>query len=216
MWNNYIFAQNHCMKNIIALTFVIFTTILSVSAQDAVDQIAEKSCSCLKNTDPKAAIKDIETELGLCMIKEAAPFEKELKKKYHIDMSKLDGNSGEELGKLIATKMLVKCPDQMARLASAASENKTETVKAIEEITMTGSVTDLTSNQFVVISIKDAKGPEQKFLWLEYFQGAELLKNGLAEIKGKIVTVTYAEYSYYNPAIKDYMKYKVITSLSIK
>ena len=204
------------MKNIIALTFALFTTILSVSAQDAVDQIAEKSCSCLKNTDPKAAIKDIETELGLCMIKEAAPFEKELKKKYHIDMSKLDGNSGEELGKLIATKMLVKCPDQMARLASAASENKTETVKAIEEITMTGSVTDLTSNQFVVISIKDAKGPEQKLLWLEYFQGAELLKNGLAEIKGKIVTVTYAEYSYYNPAIKDYMKYKVITSLSIK
>ena len=124
------------MKYTLAIAFVFFTGIFSVSAQDAVDIIAEKSCSCLKNTDTKAGIKEIETQLGLCMIKEAAPYEKELKKKYHIDMSNLDGNSGEELGKLIATKMLAKCPDQMARLASAASDNKAEASAPVSSLTV--------------------------------------------------------------------------------
>jgi hypothetical protein len=206
------------MKYIITLAFILFTSILSVSAQDAVDVIAEKSCNCLKNTDTKAAIKDIEVELGLCMIREAAPFEKELKKKYHIDLSKLDGNAGEELGKLIATKMLIKCPDQMTRLAAAASsDSKTDAPAAVTATsTMSGTITDIASNQFVVITVKDSKGPDQKFLWLEYFEGSELLKNGLADVKGKTVTITYTEGSYYNPAIKDYMKYKVISGLSIK
>jgi hypothetical protein len=195
---------------------MLFSGIFSLYAQDAVENIAEKSCSCLKQMDPKATIKDIETDLGLCMIKEAAPYEKELKKKFHIDLSNLNGNSGEELGKLIATKMLVKCPDQMARLANAAtSDTKTGTVSQPTS-TATGTVTDITSNQFVVITIKDAKGPDQKFLWLGYFDGADLLKNRGADIKGKMVEVTYIESDYYNPAIKDYMKYKVITQLAKK
>ena len=152
------------------------------------------------------------------MIREAAPFEKELKKKYHIDLSKLDGNAGEELGKLIATKMLIKCPDQMTRLpAAASSDSKTDAPAAVAATsTMSGTITDIASNQFVVITVKDSKGPDQKFLWLEYFEGSELLKNGLADVKGKTVTITYTEGSYYNPAIKDYMKYKVIVGLSIK
>ena len=73
-------------------------------------------------------------------------------------------------------------------------------------------MTDVISNQFVVITIKDSKGPDQKFLWLGYFEGAELLKNP-SDIKGKAVEVSYTENDFYNPAIKDYMKYKVITGL---
>ena len=105
----------------------------------------------------------------------------------------------------------------MTRLAAAASnDSKTDAPAAVATSTMSGTITDIASNQFVVITVKDSKGPDQKFLWLEYFEGSELLKNGLAEVKGKTVTITYTEGSYYNPAIKDYMKYKVITGLSIK
>jgi hypothetical protein len=145
------------------------------------------------------------------MIKEAAPYEKELKKKYHIDLSNLDNGTGEALGKLIGEKMLVKCPDQMTKLAKTVMD-KPETATKPVGATMTGVVTDVVANQFVVITVKDTKGPEQKFIWLDYFDGSDLLKNP-ADIKGKTVEVTYTENDFYNPAIKDYMKYKIIAGL---
>jgi hypothetical protein len=208
------------MKYTIALVFFFLFAIVTVSAQDAIDAIATKTCSCLKQMDTTATIEEIEAKLGICMITEAAPYEKELKKKNNIDMSKLDGNTGEELGKLIGTKMLIKCPDQMLKLAgnvldekkSAAAPSTTTTTTVSGS--MTGKVTDVVTNQFVTITVKNSSGPEQKFLWLEYFQGADLLKNA-SELKGKTVVIKYKEKQFYNPSIKDYMNYKVITGFRV-
>ena len=63
---------------------------------------------------------------------------------------------------------------------------------------------------------KDPKGREQKFLWLSYFKGSEMLKGGLGEVKGKTMDIGFVENEFYNPVLRDYMKYKVITDLSKK
>ncbi len=207
----------YTMKYIVSLAFLLICSTFTLSAQDAVDAITEKTCSCLKNIDHAASSKSIEAELGICMIREAAPYEKELKKKYGIDLNKLDGPTGNKLGTLIGKKMLMKCPDLMAELVSATSKDKDVAVAPVAAGgVINGTVTDMITNQFVVITVSNAQGPDQKFLWMDFFQGAELLKNGLADIKGKSVEVRYTESNYYNPSIKDYMKYKVLTGLSLK
>ena len=203
------------MKYPVCLAFIFFSYISSLSAQDAVDIIAEKTCSCLKNMDMNASSKQLTDALGTCMFREAGPYQKELKKKEHIDLDKLDDKVGEQFGQLIGSKMVLKCPDLMIKLAGAANEPKPDGSAPVST-TLTGIVTDISPGQFVVITVKDPNGPEQKFLWLGYFKGAELLKNGLPDIKGKTVAVSYTENDYYNPAIKDYMKYKIITGLSAK
>jgi hypothetical protein len=208
------------MKYIISFVFFFLSAVVTVSAQDAVDIIAAKTCSCLKNMDTTATVEEIEAKMGICLITEAAPYQKELKKKNNIDMGNLDANTGKALGKLIGIKMLSKCPDQMLRLAGSVGDDKKSSAATSTTTTttvtgsMTGTLSDIVTNQFVSITIKKSNGPEQKFLWLEYFEGADLLRNP-SDIKGKIVEIKYKEKQFYNPSIKDYMNYKVITDLII-
>ena len=200
------------MKYFISIIFIF--SIITVSGQDAVDNIAVKTCSCLRQMDTTATLEEIEAKMGICMITEATPYQKELKKKNNIDISTLDATTGEALGKLIGTRMLLKCPDQMLRLGNAATEKKAEATPVVDE-SLTGTLADVVTNQFVMISIKNSNGPDQKFLWLDYFHGEELLKN-TSDLKGKTVEVFYTMNKFYNPAIKDYMNYNVLTGLRLK
>lgn len=204
------------MKKFALSIFLLVIGAFSVSAQDYIETIAEKSCTCLTQIDTTASQSEINTQLGLCMIQASTPFEKELKKKAHIDISALDDNTGEQLGLLIAPKMLIKCPALMLRLINSTKKEKEKNLSSSSTNTYKGVITDLQSNQFVSISVKNNKGPDQKFYWFAYFKGSELLKDGISGLKDKTVEVSYTENDYYNPAIKDYMKYKVITALSVK
>ena len=202
------------MKYIISLTSIFIFSIMTVSAQDAVDNIAIKTCSCLKQLDTTATLEEIEAKMGLCMFTEATPYQKELKKKNNIDLSTLDATTGQAFGKLIGTRMLIKCPDQMLRLGNVATEKKAEATPVVDE-SLTGTLVDVMTNQFVTISVRNSSGPDQKFLWLDYFHGEELLKNN-SDLKGKAVEVFYTVKKFYNPAIKDYMNYNVLTGLRLK
>ena len=204
------------MKKLTLSAFLLFVGIFSVSAQDYIETIAEKSCACLTEIDTTASQSEINTQLGLCMIQASTPFEKELKKKAHIDLNQLDNAAGEQLGQLIAPKMLLKCPTLMMKLIHATSKDKEKATESPKVSTCTGTITDIQTNQFVSITIKSSDGPDQKLYWFEYFKGSELLKDGLSGFKNKKVEVTYSEDEFYNPTIKDYMNYKIITGLTIK
>lgn len=214
--NKYILQSKLNMRKLILSAILLAAGTFTLSAQDYIDIIAEKSCTCLTQIDTTASQDEINTQLGLCMIQASTPFEKDLKKKAHIDLNQLDNEAGEQLGQLIAPKMLLKCPTLMMRLIHATTKEKDKTAESPKVSTCTGKITDIQSGQFVSITVKSAEGPDQKLYWFEYFKGSELLKDGVAGIKNKTVEVTYTEDEFYNPAIKDYMKYKIITGLAIK
>ena len=212
------------MKYIISLTSIFIFSIMTVSAQDAVDNIAIKTCSCLKQLDTTATLEEIEAKMGLCMFTEATPYEKELKKKNNIDISALNATTGEAFGKLIGTRMLIKCPDQMLRLGNVAVEKKAaprdEIIHAdpsdiVRFQSIKGIFVDIVPDQFVTVIVKSSDGQEQKFLWLRHFEGADLLSNPSA-LRGKTVQIDYWEEKYYNPKVKDYIAYKVITDFKVK
>ncbi len=184
----------------------------TLKAQDVLDIIAEKTCTCLSDIDSGTAIKDLETQMGLCMIKNAEPFEKELKKQYHISFSELSTEKGTEFGTKLGIRMVSKCPVQLMRFSQKVSDQK-KGRSISEENTFTGTITDMQSNQFNTLIATDAKGREYRFLWLSYFKGSENLTNGIAGIKGISFDIKYVESEYYSPVLNDYVKFRVLTGL---
>ncbi len=216
------------MKYFISLASVVLFSISTLWAQDAVDKIAVKTCSCLKQLDTTATLEEIEAKMGLCMFTEATPYEKELKKKNNIDISALNATTGEAFGKLIGKRMLIKCPEQMLRLGNVATEKKVERVEEPKTIQILkddgppfkytsskGILIDVVSDQFATFILKSSDGSEQRFLLLGRPQGADLLKN-LPDLKGKMVEISYYEQHLYSPSAKGYITYKVIDGISLQ
>src|SRR6185436_21050794 len=95
-----------------------------LAAQDVLDRIAEESCECVdKLTDLKS--EEDQAALGLCMMGKAMPHEKELKKKYDIDMTQ-GKEEGKRLGSLIGARMAVKCPKFFEMVKTMREKEKEE------------------------------------------------------------------------------------------
>jgi hypothetical protein len=188
----------------IIFTLVGISMLTFSRAQDVLDSISVHSCECISLLDLKNMPKEkLTIELGLCMMKAAQPYEKQLKQSYGIDMKKVDRGDGEKLGRLVGLKMASSCAtftDLITKITSDEAETSS----------IDGTITDFVTEQFVSIVIKDSDGRDQKIIWLEYFKNSEkLLTNG----KNKNVTIEYQERELYNPKFNDYIKYKVATGI---
>lgn len=188
----------------IVFTLVGILILTFSRAQDVLDSISVHSCECISLLDLKNMPKEkLTIELGLCMMKAAQPYEKQLKQSYGIDMKKVDRGDGEKLGRLVGLKMASSCAT-FTDLITKITSNEAETSS------IDGTITDFVTEQFVSIVIKDSDGRDQKIIWLEYFKNSEkLLTNG----KNKNVTIEYQERELYNPKFNDYIKYKVATGI---
>ena len=195
-------ASSYFKKIVFTLVGILILTFSR--AQDVLDSISVHSCECISLLDLKNMPKEkLTIELGLCMMKAAQPYEKQLKQSYGIDMKKVDRGDGEKLGRLVGLKMASSCAtftDLITKITSDEAETSS----------IDGTITDFVSEQFVSIVIKDSDGRDQKIIWLEYFKNSEkLLTNG----KNKNVTIEYQERELYNPKFNDYIKYKVATGI---
>ena len=191
------------MKKLIG-TFLLVSFTFFAQAQDVLDSIAAHSCDCIAKLDLNGLAKEkLTIELGLCMMKAAQPYEKQLKQGYDIDMKKVDKGDGEKLGRLIGLKMASNCAsftDLITRISS--DEPNTNSVE--------GTIIDFITEQFITIVIKDEDGRDVKIIWLDYFKNSEkLLQKG----KNKNVTIEYQERELYSPKNNDYIKYKVATGI---
>lgn len=221
------------MKSIKYIFFALCLSVASVGnlhAQDVLDQLAEKVCGCINNVDSTLEVDALQMQLGLCMLREAMPFKKEIKKKYNIDLDKIDREVGQKLGALLGPRLIITCPDQFSKLMPIAKremakqrgeedeefeEPVVEQAIAAEE-TLEGNIIEIKGAEFATVVLKDASNREQKLLWLDYFTNAELLKGNLEALKASKVKVWYTEREIYNVQLKDYIKYKVITRLELK
>ncbi|MBP7512316.1 MAG: hypothetical protein KA981_10315 [Bacteroidia bacterium] len=195
-------ASSYFKKIVFTLVGILILTFSR--AQDVLDSISVHSCECISLLDLKNMPKEkLTIELGLCMMKAAQPYEKQLKQSYGIDMKKVDRGDGEKLGRLVGLKMASSCAtftDLITKITSDEAETSS----------IDGTITDFVTEQFVSIVIKDSDGRDQKIIWLEYFKNSEkLLTNG----KNKNVTIEYQERELYNPKFNDYIKYKVATGI---
>lgn len=181
--------------------------------EELLDVISMETCDCInkKNIDfAEIERTKLELEFGFCVMESYAKRKNDAEKYLGVTLS--DEASLEKLGEDIAFKMMNNCPDIILALAGQYVEDELEEIE--ESMTMIGDVVGLTSSQFNILSVKDKDNRTQKFLWLEYFEGEELLKD-IAKLKKETVKVSFFNLELFDPKINEYRNFKVINSIIV-
>lgn len=200
------------LRSILATTVLLSS--FTLVAQDVLDGIATGTCDCLKELDREVHKGEaLQMQLGLCMMKVSAPYEKELRKQFKVDLSRLDAGAGEKLGELVGMRLVTQCPEFLEMLAEMEGE---ETPDVVEQVTatVTGVVAGLRDRQFSTVLVKDVSGRTVELLRLEHFQNADMLAGaGATEVKG---TFYYTVKELYDPVAGTYRAHNVLVGLELE
>ncbi len=189
------------------LTFLLFSSLFISNAQDNyLDIIANKSCECIKEKKEKSP-KITTTDLGVCLLVSVKDYKSEILTNHNIDISNLDGKNGERLGELIGLQMAFVCPELLAEFADED--------EAIDNFEFLGKVVTISSDSVVIFELKNDLGKLKKFYWLTFIRTEYNLQNAYKKLKNENVQIAYIEQELFDPRIKEYRKFNVITSLKI-
>ena len=196
------------MKKIISLLIVLFFNVVGYS-QDVLNVIAKESCECL---DAKKAKSDnftgdeLKTAVGLCIIKSYSDHISEFKGDEKVKFADTAGMS--KLGEDVALKMLEICPNMIIELGKTKDDVEVKE----EDAFIVGEVTDIKSEQFMTLQMKDQNGRNYNLLLLDYFDTASLLTNNEIKKKDKL-KVSYSEIELFDTKAKEFRYYKILTKL---
>jgi len=193
------------MKPFLTLALLFSTT--CVSAQDYMDKIVAQTCECGKNINDTINQKQMFMEIGICMIKVAEPYKKQLKKDHNINLDNID-QEGEALGKLIGMKMASTCPEVLRKITEQADKKSAESGQEV----FTGRVIKIEKDFFVIFTVND-ESKTLKFYWLTNAESNIDLLNQYAELLTKEVKVKYKITSLFDPKINDYRNFNVIEKI---
>lgn len=208
------------MKKTIS-TLILLCVISIGFAQSKKDKaltlVTEDVCKCINEQDTsKMSRNQLEIQLGVCIAKAYAKHQEILKDTYNISFS--DEKAMEAFGEEIGMKMLEVCPETLMLIAQEYIGDDMEETLSTESENVTvvsGYITDIQAELFNVVTFKDENKRSYKLLWLEYFQGQELLSD-IKSLKKKQVKLSYANREMYDPQLKDYRTYRVLQKIEVE
>ena len=185
-------------------------------AQDVLDKIAKESCGCAAQMDTLADEEQRNIQLGLCMLQNASPYQKELKKKYDVDLNNLD-ESGERFGQLIGMRLAIHCPEFVALMARLSEEGEGSETAATAAVVPTndleGALVNVKSGQFLTLVVKKDDGSTQDLLLLEHAENAEQVLRRPDQGRGTTGTWTYSTADLYDPVSRSYRPFYVLRAV---
>lgn len=171
-----------------------------------------EACSEIKKKDFSTLQKDeIEMEIGMAIIPVFSTHADGIKEILNLDIT--DGENMKEFGQTLGMKLAMECPDFM-RIVSGSKTFKDEFKKegsSKSTFTVSGTLVKVVPGELTHFIIRDAQGKTEKIWWMEYFDGADKLKD--AKNLNKSITIKYKESEIYSAAMKDYIKIKIAIGL---
>ncbi len=209
------------MSNKFPLIIAMFLLVsLGAKAQDDyMNTIAAECCKCLSNLSDTLDKDEFYMQLGLCMLKEASPYKKQLKKDYKIDVEKFDID-GERFGELLGMKMALVCPEAFLRLSKSGmlddevSEEESTDIQSNTSST-SGIVQKIEEDCFVIFTLKDNTGKITKFYWMSFIDTGYDLIGNYKNLLSKSVEIYYNKQEFFDPKISEYRNFNIITKLSM-
>ncbi|MEO1049918.1 MAG: hypothetical protein AAFX87_04815 [Bacteroidota bacterium] len=203
------------MKKILLIALVAIST--SALGQAYMDDIVDKSCQCISSLPEDLNQDNLNLEFGLCILQAAQSYEKKLKKDYDIDLEKIDGEVGQEFGRLIGLKMASKCPDLLLAITNRVKESEQQVTEEVEASvrSVEGEIVNVEDDQFVAITVKGSNGKTYKYYWLQYVDSDIDVSAGYDGLVGKNVSIGFTTKEFFDPKIKEYRLFNVISTLSI-
>lgn len=208
------------MKGIItiALTGALMVLAQPLVAQEALlDKLADAACECISKKDTESmSNEDLQMQLGFCIMEAVSANQAAFEKEYGaLDPS--DQSAMTKLGEQIGMKMAFKCPNIIMKLAGQQPpQNMNVPAPAKAKGAISGSFEGVSGEDIATITIREANGRTQKFLWMGYFKGSDVLMENPGSLKGKSVTVEYETIEVYSPKAKEYFDRKKVTGLSVQ
>ncbi|MFT3884528.1 MAG: hypothetical protein QM724_03585 [Flavobacteriales bacterium] len=204
------------MRRPLLLLFLLHA-VLHSQAQDVLDKVAKDSCPCVDeamqdSTDAAAA------KLGTCMLTKAMPYKKELKKKYGMDLDRIDGESGRAFGQMLGIHIAMQCPrfaEFSMRLAAQTEKENAEIPPPPTTIrTITGVVQETHPSAFLTVLVRAGDGTAYELLLLDHVANAERVYQDPAKARGLAADWTYEEREFLDPYSRSYKTYRVIRGIT--
>lgn len=203
------------------LLLVLFLIHGKVEAQEALDVIATKTCECATTMDTTLATDARNMALGICMLQSAEPYKKELKKKYKIDMDRIEQDA-EGLGRLVGYRMATKCPEQLARMVQKDSDLSEEPpppppslpaeyVRKLIVQQTPGKLASVRSGQFLTLVVLAEDGRTLDLLLLGQAENVANLLRRPDQGRGATGIWSYSADELFDPLSRTFRPFYVIT-----
>jgi hypothetical protein len=163
------------------------------------EKLAEKACGCAEKQE--ITKENFELTIGICLLEGINSFEKDVEKHYGKDVISNDKKM-EELGYDVGKKMGSKCPTIFKFMLDEEEEAAPD---ESEELSVSGKVSEIKTDQFITFVVKEATGKTNQFILLSNFDNAFLLTDK--------VHVTYYEMGLYDAKLGKFVSYKIVTDI---
>lgn len=198
------------MKKLLLL-FVIFGNVAfaqKLTKDELSEKLAEKACACAEKQE--ITKENFELTIGICLLEGINAFEKDVEKHYGKDII-TNSEKMEELGYEVGKRMGLKCPTVfqfMIDEESAGGEEDFET----EELSVSGKVSEIKSDQFISFVVKEDSGKNNPFILLSNFDNSYLLTDKVLKVSDA-VDVFYYELELYDAKLGKFVSYKIVTDI---
>lgn len=195
------------------------TTPATLRAQDVLDAISRDLCPCLDALNGEMPKDTLTMKIGVCMLQRAMPYQKELKRKHGVDLSRFDHDTGAQLGNLIGTRLVANCPSFVSLAMRLSQENETSASSSKPAVPATplrvvhGTVQEVTPSQFLTITVKTDDGRSYEFLLLDHVANVEQITQEPGKARGFHAKWGYEERELYDPYSRTYKNHRVLRTL---
>jgi hypothetical protein len=197
------------MKKILLLLLVLVGNIAfaqKLTKDQLSEKLAEKACGCAEKQE--ITKENFELSIGICLLEGINAFEKDVEKHYGKDVISNDKKM-EELGYDVGKKMGSKCPTIFKFMLDEEEEAAPD---ESEELSVSGKVSEIKTEQFITFVVKEATGKTNQFILLSNFDNAFLLTDKVLKATDE-VDVTYYEMELYDAKLGKFVSYKIVTDI---
>jgi hypothetical protein len=190
-----------------------------LQAQDVLDKVAKESCSCATDLDTTLNEEERNMQLGLCMLQSSMPYQKELKKKYGIDLNNID-KDGERFGQLLGMRLAVQCPEFVAMMANMSDDEEAVEEAASAPVlptsSMEGALSTVKTGQFLTLVVRKEDGASVELLFLDHAEGIDQVLRRPDQGRGTTGTWTYVTQDLFDPVSRSYRPFYVVKGVEAK
>ncbi|MFA0964906.1 hypothetical protein AB9P05_24065 [Roseivirga sp. BDSF3-8] len=175
------------------------------------DKLAEETCQCLdKKPLESMSSVDLKYTIAECMNLALEPHMKKLE-----EMSEVPPQIGE-MGKQVATRLLLDCPAYQQRMGHIKSEREIPRPESYpEEEEVEGTIQYLEAGRFYKLTLLDNRGKRYTFVILHDFKNSEdLLQAEAKKLEGTKVRVSYYSQELYRADMNEYIPARIITEIN--
>lgn len=194
--------------------FALMLTASASQAQDVYDTMAIESCNCItaKRPNPETTPPaELRADFVSCFFQSFTTHMEEVNKLEKIDMG--NETQMEKLGETVAMRMLSHCPNHLVALGQAIEGQ--EEASEVKYTTVQGKITEIRTEQFITLVMKDKSNRTHNLMLMDFFESASLITENKIK-KNDEISATFSEIEMYDPKLKEFRYFKVLSELEKK